>query len=146
MTIKTQIIILTSTAVLAFASGRYSNTRPEVKTQTVIQADVKQNEDKKVNETVVETKKPDGTVTTVTKINENDATDTDETIHEQQSTEVKSTAGKWTISGLASANVVHPQTGLTYGLGVTRQLIGPVSVGAFGFTNGVVGVSLGVTF
>lgn len=34
----------------------------------------------------------------------------------------------------------------TYGIGVTHELIGPITIGAFGLTNGVVGLSIGISF
>lgn len=49
------------------------------------------------------------------------------------------------VSALAGVDVTS-KFAPVYGVHVTKQVLGPVTVGAYGLTTGIVGVSLGVTF
>ena len=72
----------------------------------------------------------------------------DKTVDKSTKTETKEiekSSSKLTISLLGAVNVTDP--GLpTYGIAITRPILGPITVGAFGFQNGLVGVSIGLTF
>lgn len=95
---------------------------------------------KKKTKTVV-TKKPDGTTRTETTVT--DVTDTKQKVKD---TVVAAPVSKKTsINALAGLDTTHNFTPV-YGLSVTREVLGPVTVGAFGLTNGIVGVSFGVSF
>ena len=93
---------------------------------------------KKNTKTVV-TKKPDGTVRTETSVTE--STGTKRKTEQKQVEDVRKNHAQVLIgSSLKDFGVP------VYGLSYQREIIGPVSVGAFGLTNGTVGLSLGVTF
>lgn len=49
------------------------------------------------------------------------------------------------VSALAATDI-HDITKVVYGVSVAREVLGPVTVGAFGLSSGVFGVSLGVRF
>jgi hypothetical protein len=139
MTIKTYGLIL-GALILAFVAGKYTNKSTDIKTTTTDNKLV----DTKTVETEVETKKKDGTIQTVI------TTDTVQSTKDKSTTDtattVKSSTTKWSVNAMVAEDLTSILSGPKYGVSVTRQLIGPINVGAFGFTNGLVGVSLGVSF
>lgn len=94
--------------------------------------------------TVTTTKDKDGGTKIVKTIDSNIRSNTTEN---KQSSVPVGPASKYNISALAGYDLSHPRS-LTplYGVSVTKQVLGPITVGAFGLTNGVLGVSLGVNF
>jgi hypothetical protein len=152
MTTK-QIIIVSILAILtAFAVGRWS--APErVKTVTVT---VEKKTDDKVTAiddhkltTITEVDKPNGTKIKKTVISDSRDTSihnksTDD-ISKTQTKEVDKSTSKLTASFLMGINLANP--GLpNYGISITRPILGPITVGAFGFQNKTVGLSIGLTF
>lgn len=91
--------------------------------------------------TIVETKKPDGSSTTTTTIDEKSKTKTDAISQVPVATKQKTN-----ISVLVANDFKQPGIIPLYGISVNRELIGPVTVGAFGLTNGTIGLSIGVNF
>lgn len=84
-------------------------------------------------------KEPGGTETTIIVRDSTTRTRTD--ISETS----KPVKAKTNISALAGIDVTsRPQP--IYGISVTREFIGPITVGAWGMTNGVVGLSVGINF
>ncbi len=55
-----------------------------------------------------------------------------------------SPAPKWSVSALYGTSITHKVE--LYGTSVTYQILGPIEVGAWGLTNGSVGVQIGVRF
>jgi hypothetical protein len=86
--------------------------------------------------TVVRTVKPDGTVT-----EEKVVTDKSKIVKEDQ---LKLNVGrsKLSLSALAGTDLRSP----VYGAHVSKEILGPVSVGIFGLTNGTFGASIGLNF
>lgn len=149
MTNQTKIFLTIAALLLSFAFGRYSNQQPEVSDQTAIEKiDQKQTEQEDHTTTVIiHTKDPSGTEKTVTTINNNIDTktkDTDKTTIEETKTVTPQKQNLWNVSAMAgvSVNDFVP----VYGAQVSKQVLGPISVGAFGFTSGLFGVSVGVSF
>ena len=152
MSTKAIVIISVVALLTAFAVGRWS--APEkVKIQTVTVE--KKTDDKKVNTddnkvtTITETDKPDGTKTKVTVISDKKDTQvvdkkTDD-LTQTVTKEVDRSTSKVTISALAALNVSKLGVPI-YGASVTKPILGPITVGAFGLQNGTVGVSLGLSF
>ena len=152
MNTKTIIIVSIVALLTAFAFGRWS--APEkVKIQTIEVE--KKTDDKKVNiddhkvTTITETDKPDGTKVKTTIISDNRNTKiTDKKTDDTTTTttkEIDRSTSKVTISALAAMNVT--KFGLPiYGASVTKSILGPITVGAFGLQNGTVGMSLGLSF
>ena len=152
MSTKTILIIAAIALLTAFAVGRWS--APEkVKIQTVTVEN--KTDDKKVNTddhkvtTITETDKPDGTKTKVTVISDNKDTQlvdkkTDD-LTQTTTKEVDRSSSKVTISALAAANITKLGAPI-YGGSISKPILGPITVGAFGFQNGMIGVSLGLSF
>ena len=151
------VLILT-----AYAFGRYS--APEkVRTVTKIvevekkTTDVKKDtsRDKHRETKTVETTKPDGTkekTTTVvedtktdTKTDRKDTAETGKTTEEDK--EIVKLGGGLSIAALVGAPVSPINIGaVTFGLHVSRPLIGPISIGLFRLSNGILGFSTGLVF
>jgi hypothetical protein len=129
-------------AALSYALGRYTGRSPTIQTQTKIDETEKTHTHQQ--ETITEVKKPDGTDTTVTTIttvkDETNKTDTDVT------TKIIPQKPKLNVSLLAATSVHDPLTAPTYGLSVSKEFLGPVTLGVFGLTNGMIGVSVGMNF
>lgn len=150
------VIILTLTS---FATGRW--TAPvhiEIKTVEVEKKSETQatdvDKDARVETTVTEETKPDGTKTVITqKVVENnvnketEVTKTDENVKNSSQITESGSKSKVTISALAGFKPSDLTSGPSYGMSVTRPILGPITLGLFGLTNpGVYGVSVGLTF
>lgn len=109
---------------------------PRIETKTVDQEITKYNV-VTVTRTVT---KPDGTSDTTT-------TTTDRTISKATETKQQSTtAATLNVSGLVANDFSQGLLKPIYGVSVSKQLIGPITVGGFGLTNGTIGVSIGLNF
>lgn len=125
METRHKVIIGSTLLVAAFAFGRYS-----VKPQTITKV-------KEVikHQVIVRIKHPDGTSeTTIT------------TDKETKEKAVTSTShSKANISALGGVDVTAKLQPI-YGIAINKEFIGPITIGAFGLTNGVVGLSIGMNF
>lgn len=155
----TSVIVITS----AFALGRYT-VPTKVITETKIVEVEKKTEDKKQDvekntkkrTETTETVKPNGEKTTTTVVTEETNTDkktdkistTDKTTDSESKKEVVSGQDKVTISLLGGVQLFNNNgiNSLVYGLGISKPVLGPITIGAFGFNDGRVGCSLGLTF
>jgi hypothetical protein len=129
--------------LVSFAFGRYSApTIPNSTTKTETQKDVQKDTDTHKTTTVTET--PDGKkITTIiedttTKSNSQTDTKKDQTIQAPKTSVINISA----LAGLDTGRGFVP----TYGISASKELIGPITVGAFGLTNGTIGLSVGVNF
>lgn len=118
------------------------------KVVTVTDKTVKDNSHVKTTET----KKPDGTVVTVTETDKNVVTDTDtnkraldDKVQDKEKT-VTYDKGKFTLNVITAVNPIQPGQGLMYGGSVTYRFFGPFNVGALGLSNGTMGASFGISF
>lgn len=137
MTTKAKVILVVLTLVLAFAGGRYSVQQPNTSATT----DTKIDKDTHTKKTVVIIKEPDGKETTTTVVERDTKTKTD-TNTSNTTTQVK----RNTLSVAALAGIEVNDKQMVYGASVSKEVLGPVTVGAWGLTNGTVGVSLGINF
>jgi hypothetical protein len=125
--------------VVAFSFGRYTApTKVETKTVTVEVEKVKIDR----NRIVIEKTNKDGSKIKITR--SSSMTDRN-TQTSQQSTKLVENKSSLNISALAGVDVTKP-TGIVFGAHVSKQLIGPVSIGVFGLTNKTVGASIGLSF
>lgn len=162
MPVKYKIIIALVTVLTAFAFGRYSAPeKVKIETKTVEVEKKTTDQTKKVDrnkhlKTVTTTEeRPDGTkvttttttVDTDTKSNTDTAINDDKTKNTETTKEVTRGGNKVTISALAGAKVSfsEPLTPI-YGGMVNKELLGPITIGAFGLSDGVGGIALGLTF
>ncbi len=126
---KTEKEILTILTILAVLGAIvYFGSPPAPKTTT--------EEANHTTTTIVTVKKPDGTTTTTEKIDSKTKTNT----------VVVPPRPKLNVSVLVandfSKNSVQP----LYGVSISKEVLGPVTAGAFALTNGTIGVSIGVNF
>ena len=143
MDTKYKVIIVTAIVLVAFAFGRYSAPKiPDSHTITDTTKEVQKDTDTHKTTTVTET--PDGKkVTTITE---------DTTTKSKSDTDIKKdqtiTAPKTSIINISALAGLDTGRGFvpTYGISASKELIGPITVGAFGLTNGTIGVSVGVNF
>jgi hypothetical protein len=141
------VVILTVT----FAAGRYSVSPPIVKTTEHVQEAEETAEKRQTHtkETTVETKKPDGTDTIVTTVDQTvgeQKQQQDDTTKDLQQTVTPPKKNTVNISVLGANDFGKGLLAPTYGLSVTKEVLGPVTLGAFGLMNGTVGISVGLDF
>ena len=142
----------------AFAGGRYSVSAPEIKTEIAEQKKEETITDKKEDvkthtETkIVEVKTPDGVDTKTTTVAEvkDVLEDTKRNDKVQDDTQIKQDiippkTNTLNLSVLAATTTGQFGTPI-YGASVTKEIIGPITAGAFFLTNGTVGVSIGMSF
>lgn len=91
--------------------------------------------------TIVTIKKPDGSSTTTETVDSRSTTKTDAITQTPTSTKQKTN-----ISVLVGNDFSKSDLKPLYGIAVNRELLGPITVGAFGLTNGTIGLSIGVNF
>ena len=94
-------------------------------------------------------KQPNGAVQTTETIDTNIIAHTnteqiDKTMLQQTTTPAKTQT--LNLSVLAAVNPVNRDFAPVYGASLTKEFIGPVTIGAFGLTNGTLGVSIGLNF
>jgi hypothetical protein len=152
MDTKYKIIAAVVLLLGAFAFGRFS--APEkVKIQTVEVE--KKTEDKQAAShddkvtTITQVQKPDGTKTTTTVIADVkdvhvDDKKTDD-VTKTETKEIDRSSAKVTVSALMGVNITNPGVPM-YGISISKPILGPITVGVFGFQNGLVGASVGLTF
>jgi myo-inositol-hexaphosphate 3-phosphohydrolase len=124
-------IIILIIAATCFSLGRYTAPKPKVeehKTQDVI-----------THETIVVVKRPDGTTESTTTVDSHSKSDTSKII-------IPTKISTLTVYGLAGVDTTSRLLKPIYGVEVSKQIIGSIRLGAFGMTNGVVGLTIGMDF
>ncbi len=150
---KYKVILVAVAIITAAAFGRWTapvKTVVQIKTVETVKTVTVKDTDKNQDTTVTEVKKPDGTVTTVTHTTTETKTDTKTQTAEKEQTDTTKTTTKststLTLSALAGVNVTNPAQGMIYGGLISKQVLGPVSIGLFGLSNGTAGASVSLTF
>lgn len=143
-------LAIAAAIVVSFAVGRFT-TPEKVKIETkVVTVEVKVKEKDKHKETkIVEVTKPDGTKEKTKTIIED--TKTNIVKESSQSAETKTerigSTQRTTISGLIGIDFNNlSRSPVVYGGSVSRPIIGPVTLGAWGLSNLTFGASVGVQF
>lgn len=149
MTLRTKILIVALALLTSFALGRYSVSNPHTITSSQKSADTKVTDDKDTHTQtkIVESKAPDGTSTKTTIIDTvvTDKKDFNKQVTSSSQTEIiPQKTGTLNLSIMAGYDYQHDQT--VYGGIVTKEFLGPVTMGLFGLTNGVVGATIGLNF
>ncbi len=154
---KKLIALILVCSGLGYALGRWMTPeKVRVETKTVeVKTDDKHTDaerDKHRETTVVEVKKPDGTVERTTKTTEDSQTKkttddktTDSTTAET-SKEVTGHSSPVSILALGGVPLGFPLGSPVYGAAAFRPLIGPITVGLWGLSNATGGVAVGLTF
>lgn len=148
--------------VTVFAIGRW--TAPEkIKIETKIVEVVKNKEvsedktikDKHKHTTIVVVKTPAGEEHTTTDITEDQTTNrdkkekstTDTTKNSDTIKTEEKSKSRLNIAVLAGTNITHASTtGILYGASVSRNIIGPITLGIWGLNDATGGVSIGLSF
>lgn len=145
---KTKIIIAAVVVMTTFALGRYSvNQTPAVHTVADSKTNKDINKDKDTHTVTTITKKPDGTITeTIDKTTETKSQEKDQIISHVDQTVTPPKQSKLNISVLGANDFNRGILIPTYGLSVSKEVLGPVTIGVFGLMNGVVGISVGLDF
>lgn len=152
MNLKTKVIISVIALLVSFAFGRYSkDSTPAVKTVEHINTDTKvdQNKDTHTKTTITTTKDDKGVTKTVTQIDTETISKTDKDIKSVTDIQQIITPQKQSKVNISALGALDLSRGLplpTYGLSFNKEFIGPITVGAFGLMNGVIGISIGVNF
>lgn len=145
-----QYIIITILLLGAFSAGRWlSPSIAKIDNKTVQVEAIKTVEDTHIitQTKKIEHHKKDGSFTVETIINESLAKDITTTKKDtvKNETITKYNQQTFSIDILAGLDITHP-VNLVYGVHIANSLIGPIRLGAFGFTDGRLGVSLGLLF
>lgn len=132
MGMKSSIITLVGTLLLGIFVGYKWGHQPKVVTQT---------QESNTTRTVIKTiKDKAGREKTVTTIDSK----TDVVVKKQENMTTKSS--KTNISALIGNDFSKRLSQPIYGVSVSREYWGAITIGGFGLTNGVVGVSIGLNF
>lgn len=150
MTSRQKYILAGVLIIAAFASGRFL-TPEKVRIETkIVEVEKKVKvKDKKKDTTIIEITRPDGTKEKKTVITEDTKTKTDQERKTDavQTVERSRQAGRTSVSILAGGTLASGFTApVVFGVHASRAVLGPVSVGVFGLSNGTLGGSLGVSF
>lgn len=133
--------LLTFFIGVCFGAGACYISHPRV---TIKETTTKRQIDDTVVKRTVLVKEPGGRE--VTTIDERlTRTERSDSVTKETAPALKSRA-TWNISVLAATSQKSHFGQLDYGVSATKELIGPVTVGAFGLTSGVVGASIGINF
>lgn len=133
MTVRLTVLLCILSAVLA--AGLTYHFMP-VQTK-VVEKDIVHNNIITVTHTVT---KPSGETDTTTTV-------TDHSQHLSNSTNITALPKpKWNVSALIANDFSHGNIVPTYGASAQKEFIGPITIGAFGLTNGTIGVSIGLDF
>lgn len=152
MNTKTKAVLAAVALAVAFASGRYltpTKVVTEIKTVEVEKKTSESDKNKHKETTIIEVAKPDGTKETTTKtVEDTDSkkSTTDETAKSSDQTkEVTREGSRLSISALAGTDVTNWAAGPIYGAHVSKDLLGPISIGVWGLTNKTGGISIGLS-
>lgn len=161
MSTTTKVLLSILALVVSYAFGYW--TAPEtIKTETKIvevektskdtTTDTSKTRNKKI--VIVEITRPDGTkeksttITDDTQIDRKKETSEDTTVNKDttEMKEVTTSSSKTHLSALSGIDIFSPQSGLVYGGAISKEVLGPISIGVWGLSNGLAGCSVGLTF
>lgn len=161
MTTKFWLILTSVLFLLGLAVGRFTlparvETKEVIKTIEVEKkTDNKQIVTNNNKDTVVTvTKHPDGTITTETHYVDKSTTttvdkstdNTNTVVSDDKSSTTTYNTAQYHLAVLGGKSLDNLTESPTIGLSINKKFIGPLSLGAFGFTNKLVGLSVGLSF
>lgn len=147
MSLKHKILFISMGLLGVFYLGRYTAQKPKVESETSKSVDSNTKKTSNKHKVTVITKdcKTGQEVTTITE-DENSITDKNKSSTTTSSEVITPIKPSFlNVSALVGTSV-HTIGIPTYGISVTKQLLGPVTIGAYGMTDGVIGLSLGWNF
>jgi hypothetical protein len=153
MTNKTKVALAAVFLLSAFAAGRLS-TPVKIKTVTqTVEVEKKLSTNDQIDHkktTITERDSPGGDKTIVTTVTDDRSTQTSDTdatsINKTDSKEIVKDGSRLNLSLLAGKSLSSFSSPPVYGLYANKNVLGPITAGAFGFENGTVGLSVGFSF
>lgn len=159
MTIPTRykiLIFIVYTAVVAasayyFAPQKIQIVEKEVKVE-VAKKDTDVDQHGHVDTTTkIKTNKDGTTITVIHKIQDDNVdtktkVDTTITDNKDKSTTIEKSKGFTNLSFLAGISTTQPGNPMLYGASVNRSILGPISIGLWGLSDGSCGASIGLNF
>lgn len=134
MNVRAAALLALIVSLTSFAFGRYTAPHPDVKSE------VKTDINKDTHKTTVIVKDTSGKeTTTITEDTVKRTTQTSESV-------VTTKSSKINISALIGNDFSRRDIVPLYGLSANKEFLGPITVGAFALTTGVIGVSIGLNF
>jgi hypothetical protein len=152
ITNKREVIFVVIGLVTAFAFGYYFGDAPvqrSTETKTKRETQVEEKKNVQTHTTTTTTKSPTGAVTTTTVTDTSVVAikDTDTRVENSTtSTENSQKRSKVSVQALLALDLQKGIQQPIYGIAAQKEFIGPITLGAFGLTNGVIGVSIGLNF
>lgn len=161
MTTRVKAVIAAVALLGAYGAGRWASPTKvvtKVKTVQVVKTiDTSRsslNRDRHVKTVVHFVRLPNGTVEKTTTITQDSQTKTKRQTADRElsvdqtdkSKHVTYAVPSLTVSLLGGVSVSTPIPTPVYGLSVSKRVIGPIGIGAWGLNNGTVGLSAGITF
>jgi hypothetical protein len=145
--LKYKIVVVIVALGVSFAFGRYSVTPPNTKTVETVKTDTKEQTDQNKHIVTVITKdcKTGKEVTTITEDDSLRQREVQKTVDNLLQTVTQQQRGRINISALGGASFSDSLKPV-YGVSANKEFIGPITLGAFGLSNGVVGLQIGVNF
>lgn len=149
METKYKVIVVVVSIATAFAVGRYTVPQKVLTVTRVVEVEkklIETDKDTTKDTKIVEIVRPDGTKETTTIINENKKVDQTVVDNKDSSsdaeTETEKTGSPVTINALAGLDLKSGAT--VFGASVSKPVIGPIAIGLWGLTNATVGASIGL--
>lgn len=145
--------------LVSFASGRFLVPEKVKIEKQIVEVEKKSlvkdtdSERNKHKETVVTEKiNSDGSKETTTHVieetqaskKENESNSSESAKDQRETKEVERGSSKTTVGFMAGTSFTSPQ--VIYGVSVYRGVLGPIGIGVWGLTNGIVGASIGISF
>lgn len=149
MSTKTKVLLSLLALTVSFASGRFLMPAKVVTVVKTVEVEKKTAEaDKHKETTVVEIVNKDGSKETTTKtVEDNKKTSTDDKAIATESTKTVTKGGsRLSIYALGGVDLNNFAGGPLYGAHVSKDILGPISIGLFGLSSGVAGASIGISF
>jgi len=143
---KTILLLALILALTFFALGRYTSTQAKTVTKKQKKLNKTTHNKSKTHEKFTKKKSKDGTDTIVTVIDTAAQASTKIDSDTQSKSIVTKASPRTNISALAATSIHNPFGPPQYGLSVNREVLGPITVGAFGLTGGTFGISIGLNF
>ncbi len=145
---RNKIVLSLLALVFAFAVGRYTASGPDItqKTETESKENKVVDKDAHVKTVIIETTNPSGVVQKTTTITADTTTVSQDKKATSIDSETVTTAKKPMINVSALSGIDFKTKLPVYGAAVSKEFLGPVSLGVFGLTNGTLAVSIGISF
>lgn len=136
---RNHYIIIGILLLVAFGAGRWLS--PEKVVTKTVTVEVEKTNTKQ-DSVVIKVTKPDGTITETTTTK----TETETVTNTNNKTEsiVQGKKSSLNLSALAGINVINPSGGIIFGGHISKPILGPISIGIFGMSDGRAGLSVGI--